>query len=242
MSIDNPTNAEARSQMATDARFAEIADEFMVRSCEHRYSYNFSWLGRPVIQYPQDLVALQEIIWSERPQLIVETGIAHGGSTIFYASILELLGGDGTVVAVDVDIRPHNRAAIETHPLQKRIMLIQGSSVDEAVVEQVRRKAHGSKRVLVVLDSNHTHDHVLKELELYSPLVKTGGHLVVLDTIIERLPPDVIGQRPWGRGNNPMTAVKAFLQHNDRFVIDVEREQKLLISVAPSGYLRCVKD
>jgi cephalosporin hydroxylase len=242
MSAEEQTKADAISKMSADGRLAAAADEFMRLSCEHRYSYNFSWLGRPVIQYPQDLIALQEIIWSERPHLIVETGVAHGGSAIFFASILELLGGDRDVLAIDIDIRPPNRAAIESHPLSKRITLIEGSSTDEAVLEQVKQSARGRNGVLVVLDSNHTHKHVLRELELYSPFVRAGGHLVVLDTIIESLPEATLGDRPWKKGNNPMTAVQEFLRRNDRFVIDKLREAKLLISVAPSGYLRCIRD
>lgn len=242
MDVNDQSNAQAIARMQSDERLRRVADEFVARSCEHRYSYNFSWLGRPVIQYPQDLVALQEIIWTERPQLIVETGIAHGGSTVFYASMLELLGGNGRVVAVDIDIRPHNRTAIEQHPFSRRIKLIEGSSVNQHVVEQVRAAAHGIDNVMVVLDSNHTHEHVLHELELYSPLVKAGQHIVVFDTIIEQLPPEALGERPWGRGNSPHTAVQEFLRHNHRFVVDVQREAKLLISVAPGGYLRCIKD
>jgi cephalosporin hydroxylase len=242
MSAEEQTKADAISKMSADGRLAAAANEFMRLSCEHRYSYNFSWLGRPVIQYPQDLIALQEIIWSERPQLIVETGVAHGGSAIFFASMLELLGGDRDVLAIDVDIRPLNRAAIESHPLSKRITLIEGSSTDEAVLAQVKQSAQGRSGVLVVLDSNHTHEHVLRELELYSPFVRLGGHLVVLDTIIENLPEATLGDRPWKKGNNPMTAVQEFLRRNDRFAIDKLREAKLLISVAPSGYLRCIRD
>lgn len=242
MSNENPSSAEAIAKMASDSRLVAVAEEFVVRSCEHRYSYNFTWLGRPVIQYPQDLIALQEIIWHERPDLIVETGIAHGGSAIFFASMLELLAQNGEVVAIDVDIRAHNRAAIEAHPLSNRISLLQGSSVDEAIVHKVHTKSQGRKRVLVVLDSDHTHEHVLRELELYSPLVKAGSHLIVMDTVIEHLPASVIGQRAWGPGNNPMTAVREFLRRNDRFVVDSQLEAKLLISVAPGGYLRCMKD
>lgn len=227
---------------AADQSLAALADDFMVRSCELRYSYNFTWLGRPVIQYPQDLIALQEIIWSERPQLIVETGVAHGGATIFYASMLELLGGDGTVMGVDIDIKAHNRAAIESHPMARRIALLEGSSVDELILQQIRARAKSCERVLVVLDSSHTHAHVLRELELYAPLVRRGSHLVVLDTIVERLSERALGDREWGPGNSPMTAVREFLKRTDRFVIDEELEKTLLISVAPSGYLRCVRD
>ncbi len=228
--------------MHADETLAAAAREFMVRSCEHRYSYNFTWLGRPIIQYPQDLMALQEIIWADRPDLIVETGIAHGGSAIFYASLLQLLGGNGRVVAIDIDIRRHNREAIERHPLGDRIVLLEGSSVAPEIVAAVQAQARGRSRVMVVLDSLHTHEHVRAELAAYSPLVRRGGHLVVLDTVIDQLPERVIGDRPWGPGDNPMTAVQEFLHSNSRFVRDREVEDKLLISVAPSGYLRCVKD
>ncbi len=208
----------------------------------HKYAYNFTWLGRPAIQLPQDLMALQEIIWSVRPDLIVETGIAHGGSLIFHASMLELLGGDGLVVGVDVDIRAHNRAEIEKHPLAKRIRMIQGSSVDDATAAQVRALATGRKSVLVVLDSNHTHAHVLRELQLYSPLVTKGSYLAVFDTLIEDMPADLIESRPWGPGNNPKTAVWEFLKTNRRFVVDKDIEAKLLITVAPDGWLKCVEN
>lgn len=208
----------------------------------HRYAYNFTWLGRPAIQFPQDLMALQELIWRVRPDLIVETGIAHGGSLIFHASMLELLGGDGLAVGVDVDIRPHNRAEIEKHPLAKRIRMIQGSSVDDATAAQVRALAAGRNSILVVLDSNHTHAHVLRELQLYSPLVTKGSYLAVFDTLIEDMPVDLVGDRPWGPGNNPKTAVREFLGTNKRFVVDKDIEAKLLITVAPDGWLKCVED
>lgn len=208
----------------------------------HRYAYNFTWLGRPAIQFPQDLMALQEIIWSARPDLIIETGIAHGGSLIFHASMLELLDGDGLVVGVDVDIRAHNRAEIEKHPLAKRIRMIQGSSVDDAIAAQVRALAVGRKSVLVVLDSNHTHAHVLRELQLYSPLVTKGSYLAVFDTLIEDMPADLMGDRSWGPGNNPKTAVWEFLKTNKRFLVDNDIEAKLLITVAPGGWLKCVED
>jgi cephalosporin hydroxylase len=229
------------SVMAADQELAAAAHAFFLKSCEHRYSYNFTWLGRPVIQYPQDLLAMQEIIWRTRPDLIVETGIAHGGSIIFYASMLELLGA-GRVLGIDIDIRPHNRAAIEAHPLSHRIDLLEGSSVDPTIVRSAFERAGTDKRVMIVLDSYHTHDHVLRELELYAPMVKTGSYLVIFDTVIEVMPADAFPDRPWGPGDNPHTAVQAFLQRNDRFEIDAELERKLLISSAPGGYLRCIKD
>jgi cephalosporin hydroxylase len=245
--VSDPEQFEAEKRariaaMAADAAFRRLSREWFDASCRHRYSYHFTWLGLPVIQYPQDLVALQEIIWRTRPELVVETGIARGGSLIFHASMLELLGGPGRVIGVDIDIRAHNRAAIESHPLSRRIALIEGSSVDPAVAQQVQRLARGLRSVLVVLDSNHTHEHVARELALYSPLVRSGGYLVVLDTVVEDLPAELFTGRPWGPGNNPRTAVQSFLAANERFVVDAEIEAKLALSVAPGGYLKCVKD
>ncbi len=205
-----------------------------------KYSYNFSWLGRPIIQYPQDIIAMQELIWNIKPDLIIETGIAYGGSLIFYASMLELLGGDGQVVGIDIDIREHNRMEIEKHPMFKRIKMIEGSSTEEEIVEKVRRMAEG-KKVLVCLDSNHTHEHVLRELELYAPLVSVGSYCIVFDTIIEDMPAGSFPDRPWDKGNNPKTAVHKFLKSNGNFEIDKDIESKLLITVAPDGYLRRTK-
>ena len=215
---------------------------WMRLTAQSKYSYNFRWLGRPIIQFPQDMVAIQELIWDIKPQVIVETGIAHGGSLIFHASILELLGGEREVIGVDIDIRPHNRAEIEAHPLAKRITMFQGSSIDPGIVDQVKRRINGRGPVLVILDSNHTHDHVLAELQAYSPLVGRGSHLVVFDTLIDDMPAEFFPDRPWGPEDNPKTAVKAFLKTTDRFEIDQDLQAKLLITVAPDGYLRCVKD
>jgi cephalosporin hydroxylase len=199
-------------------------------------------MGRPIIQFPQDIVSMQEIIWQVKPQLIIETGIAHGGSLIFYASMLELLGNDGFVLGIDIDIRQHNRLAIEKHPMYKRIKMIEGSSTDQAVIAKVHEMAEGKAPIIVVLDSMHTHDHVFEELNAYSPLVTKGSYLVVFDTVIEDMPADFFPDRPWGRGNNPKTAVWEFLKRNDRFEIDKDIEAKLLITVAPDGYLKCIKD
>ena len=237
-----PSDAAAIETMAADLELTKLSRSFFLKTCEHRYSYNFSWLGRPVIQYPQDLIALQEVIWSVKPDLIVETGIAHGGSLIFYASLLELIGGPAKVVGVDNDIRTPNRAAIEAHPLAARIIMVQGSSVDDATARGVFEIAREKQRVLVILDSNHTHAHVLRELELYSSLVRAGSYLIVFDTAIERMPADAFPNRPWGPGNNPHTAVQEFLSHNDRFAVDRAIDDKLLVSAAPGGYLRCVKN
>jgi cephalosporin hydroxylase len=235
-------NSEKSAEMARDGAIKREAFDLFLRMCQYRYSYNFTWLGRPIIQFPQDMIAMQEIIWKVKPDLIIETGIAHGGSLIFSASILEMIGGHGRVLGIDVDIRAHNRIEIERHPLFRRITMIEGSSVDPAVVEQVRDTARGKANVLVVLDSNHTHEHVAGELECYAPLVTQGSYLVVFDTVVEEMPDAFFPDRPWGKGNNPQTAVRQFLQGNDRFEIDNEIEDKLLITVAPGGYLKCVKE
>lgn len=224
-----------------DTALQELSTQWLVRSVAHHYSYNFTWLGRPIIQYPQDVMAMQEIIWQVQPDLIIETGIAHGGSLIFYASMLELTG-QGQVLGIDVDIRAHNRAEIEKHRMFKRIKLIQGSSIDESVVREVQNCAKGKSRVLVVLDSNHTHEHVLREMNLYSPLVTRGSYLVVFDTAIEELPQDSFTDRLWRKGNNPKTAVSEFLRNNGRFFADKDIDNKLLITTTRGGYLKCIKD
>ena len=253
--------------LGADAQLKAMTLAWMARANTSRYTYNFSWLGRPIIQYPQDVVALQEVIWSVRPDLIVETGIAHGGSLVFSASMLALLDycdalekretidprkPGRRVLGIDIDIRAHNRAAIEQHPMASRIEMIEGSSVDERTVSQVREKASGHQRVLVCLDSNHTHEHVLLELEAYAPLVSPGSYCVVFDTAIEDMPAGMYPGRDWGKGNSPRTAVAEYLRRLSaqgrrgadgaalRFEADGAIESKLLISVAPDGYLKRV--
>jgi cephalosporin hydroxylase len=233
--------AERIRAQGRDEGLRRLTREWMLASDRHLYSYNFTWLGVPVIQFPQDLAALQEIIWRVRPGLVVETGVAHGGSLVFYASMLELLGGAGRVVGVDIDIRAHNREVIESHPLSRRITLVEGPSDAPEVFGRVAALAREAGPVVVALDSNHTHEHVLRELRLYSPLVAAGSYLVVLDTCIEDAPEGYFPGRPWGKGDNPHTAVRQFLAENDRFVADGEFDDKLLITAAPSGFLRCVK-
>jgi cephalosporin hydroxylase len=233
-------NARLTEAMATDPDLRRLTRAWFDRVSTYEYSYHFTWLGLPIIQFPQDILAVQEIAWRVRPDVIIETGIARGGSLILSASLLELLGGDGRVIGIDIDIRAPNRRAIESHPLARRITMIEGSSTDAAVVEHVRRLVSGASRVLVLLDSNHTHEHVLQELRLYSPLVTPGSYVIVFDTIIESMPVDAFPERPWGRGDNPATAVQAFLAENDRFVVDEDIDRKLLISVSPGGYLQCV--
>jgi len=229
-----------------DPQLQASAAAFMHASTAPKYSYNFAWMGRPIIQYPQDIVAMQELIWSVQPDLIIETGIAHGGSLIFSASMLELnaaCGGpaDARVLGVDIDIRAHNRAAIEAHPMFRRISMIQGSSIDAAVIAQVKAAAAGRQRVLVCLDSNHTHAHALAELEAYAPLTTPGSYCVVFDTIIEHLPAGTYPDRPWGPGDNPKTAVRDYVKTHPEFSIDSDIDHKLLISVAPGGYLKRIR-
>jgi cephalosporin hydroxylase len=240
MNPHDPKDLALIDRMASDPSIAKLSRELFDQACRFRYSYNFSWLGRPIIQFPEDVLAIQEIIWKVKPDLVVETGVAHGGSLVFSASILELLGQPADVVGVDIEIRPHNRQAIEAHPLARRIKLVEGSAIDGDVIDQVRRHAEGRKRVLVILDSNHSHDHVLKELELYSPLVGEGSYLIVCDTAVEDMPVELCEGRPWGPGDSPKTAVREFLKTNHRFEVDLEYEHKLLMSVCPEGYLRCV--
>ena len=229
-----------------DPTLAAAAAEFMRATTVPKYSYNFSWLGRPIIQYPQDIVAMQELIWTVQPELIIETGIAHGGSLIFSASMLELnaaCGGpkDARVLGIDIDIRAHNRLAIEAHPMNRRIEMIEGSSVAPEVVERVRARAAGNQRVLVCLDSNHTHDHVLAELNAYAPLATIGSYCVVFDTIVNDLPDGTYPDRPWGPNDNPKTALRAYLKDHPEFEIDKSIDHKLLVSVAPDGYLKRIR-
>jgi cephalosporin hydroxylase len=228
------------SEMASDAKAQMDASAIMEDTVRHKYSYNFDWLGRPIIQYPQDIVAMQEIIWRVKPDLIIETGIAHGGSLVFYASMLQLLGR-GMVVGVDVDIRSHNYAEIVSHPLASRIQMIEGSSIESRTIDKIRAVAEKHDTVMVCLDSHHTHEHVARELELYSDFVSRESYLVVFDTVIEYLSEGTYPDRPWGKGDNPATAVRAFLERDKRFEIDKEYDQKLLITVTPGGYLRRVK-
>ena len=217
------------------------AENFNVVSNRAQYSYNFSWMSRPIIQYPQDMIAMQEIIWDIKPDLIIETGIAHGGSLIYYASILELIG-HGEVLGIDIDIRQHNKTEIERHPMFKRIKMIQGSSIDPVTVEEVKKYSSGASKIIVCLDSNHTHEHVMEELKAYAPLVSLNSYVIVFDTIVEDLPEGYFSQkRPWGIGNNPKTAVEEFLQTNSDFIIDQAIDNKLLVSVAPRGYLKRIK-
>lgn len=233
-------NSKFIKLMSNNIKFKKQSQQWFNNSIKYEYSYHFTWLGRPIIQYPQDILALQELIWKIKPDLIIETGIARGGSIILSASILELMG-KGQVIGIDTDIRKHNKQEIEKHSMFKRITMIQGSSIDKDVIKKVKRLAKGKKKIMIILDSNHTHKHVIKELKEYSPLVRKDSYLIVFDTVIEDMPKELIQKRPWGIGNNPKTAIKEFLKTNDRFQIDKEIECKLLVTAAPGGYLKCIK-
>jgi cephalosporin hydroxylase len=259
--------AENIRKIGDDRDFIGLSKIWVRESVRYSYHLNFTWLGRPVVQFPQDLYAIQELIWASRPDLIIETGIAHGGSLIMSASMLALLdycdavaagtpldpkAGRRKVVGIDIDIRAHNRAAIDAHPLRHKIHPIQGSSIAPTTAERVAAQAEGYDRVMVLLDSNHTHDHVLEELELYAPYVSIGSYCVVWDTGVEDLPDGMCADRPWGKGNNPKTAVWEYMKRlrgegrkardggDLRFEYDRTIEHKLAITAGPDGFLKRV--
>jgi cephalosporin hydroxylase len=238
----NQEKKENINALGNDQSLKSLGLKFLVETAPKKYTYNFSWMGRPIIALPQDMVAMQELIWEVKPDLIVETGVAHGGSIVYYASLLELIGGEGIVLGIDIDIRKHNRDLIEAHPMMKRIKLLEGSSSSDEIVAQVKEIASTKQRIMICLDSNPTHDHVYNELTLYAPLTTIGSYCIVFDTIVEDMPTDWDwGIRTWGVGNNPKTAVIAYLKENNNFEIDKSIDNKLLISVAPDGYLKRVK-
>lgn len=236
-----------------DAPFVALSRDWLQASMQRKYVYNFDWMGRPIIQYPQDMVAMQELVWQVRPDLIIETGIAHGGSLVLSASLLAMLDmcdaieagttmdprqSNRKVIGIDIDIRAHNRAAIEAHPMASRIQMVQGSSIAPDTIAAVHAAAAGYQRVLVLLDSMHTHDHVLAELDAYAPLVTPGSYCVVFDTFVEDMPPGFFDDRPWDVGNNPKTALRQWLQSHPDFEVDAAWPNKLMVTVAPEGFLR----
>jgi len=234
--------AVAQEEMYRDAELRQKSLDWMLHADKYKYTYNFSWMGRPIIKYPQDVVIMQELIWNVRPDLIIETGIAHGGSIIFSSSMMELLGNGGKVIAVDIDIRKHNRDEIEKHPMMKNITMLEGSSIDEKIVRQIADYAKGFKKIMVVLDSNHSHEHVYRELEMYTPLVSVDSYILLPDTFVEFFPKGYVTNRPWDVGNNPYTAMEAFLKTTDQFIKDESITNKLLITEAfGGGYLKRVK-
>ena len=227
--------------MGADSEMREKSVEWMVLADKYKYTYNYTWMGRPIIKFPNDMVAQQELVWSIKPDLIIETGIAHGGSIIFSASLLELIG-EGQVVGIDIDIREHNRAEIEKHPMSKRITMFEGGSTDPGVFAKVKEMADSAQRVMVILDSNHTHEHVYNELKLYADLVTVGSYLILPDTFIEFFPKGYYADsRPWDVGNNPHTAMKQFMSERSDFEIDQTPVNKCMITESFDGYLRRTK-
>ena len=235
------------TEMVMDEQLLNTSMDWFTRANAYKYSYNFEWCGRPIIQYPQDIVAIQEIIWRVKPDLIIETGIAHGGSVILHSSMMALLdlaenntreGSRRKVIAIDIDIRNHNKKALEDHPFADYFELIESSSTDELIVEYISEEAAKREVVLVILDSNHTHEHVFNELKAYANLVTKDSYCIVFATVIEHLPRESFPDRPWGHGDNPKTAVLDYLKDHPEFEVDRAIEQKLLISVAPNGYLK----
>ena len=238
----NKERTEAQREMLRDAPLKQKSLDWMLHADKYKYTYNFTWMGRPIIKYPQDIVIMQELIWDVRPDLIIETGIAHGGSIIFSSSMMELLGNGGKVIAVDIEIRKHNRDAIEKHPMMKNITMLEGSSVDEKIVQQIADYAKNFRKVMVVLDSNHSHEHVYRELEMYTPLVSMDSYILLPDTFVEFFPKGYVTDRPWDVGNNPYTAMEAFLKTTDQFVKDESITNKLLITEAfGGGYLKRIR-
>ena len=229
---------------ARDLQLAKVQKDLLDQMNWKKYAYNFTWLGRPVIQIPQDTMTFQEMIWEVKPDLIIETGIAHGGSLIFSASMLALLETFGLVenplvIGIDIEVRPHNRSAIEQHPAARWIKMIEASSTDLAVIDEVASLSNGKKRVMVFLDSNHTHAHVLSELRAYAPMVTTGSYCVVLDTGIEDIDPSAVAEgREWCKGNSPKSALNEFLRENNQFELDAFYHEKAWVTSAPGGFIK----
>jgi cephalosporin hydroxylase len=233
----SPHDPASIQAMAADSEVVSARREWMRVATRHGYSYNFAWLGVPIIQHPEDIVVVQELLWDVQPDLVIETGIAHGGSLLLSASILRLLGGEREVLGIDVDIRPHTRATLASHPLASAVSTIEGDSTSAEVIEQVRAISSRHERVLVILDSNHTRAHVAAELSCYGDLVSLGSYLIVMDTVISELPPEAFSDRPWTAENSPLTAVQEFLDEDDRFCVAADVNDRLLASSAPGGYL-----
>jgi cephalosporin hydroxylase len=217
VSVDTDDGVQTYGLSSPEA-FAAISKVWLRAGWDTKYVYSFTWHGRPIIQLPDDLVRIQEVVFSVAPDVIIETGVAHGGSLVFYAGLCKIMGR-GRVVGIDVEIRPHNRAAIEAHPLAPYITLIEGSSIDPDVVEQVRAHVGEGETVLVTLDSNHTKDHVLAELRAYGPLVTSGSYIVAMDGIMGDLVGAPRAGADWG-WNNPTEAAHAFVAENTDFVLE----------------------
>lgn len=229
-------------RMYADKYFSSLSLKWIKESIKYKYNYNFTWMGRPIIKYPNDMVVIQEIFWKVKPNLVIETGIAHGGSVIFSASLLKMMGiKKFKVIGVDIDIRKHNLKEILRHPMKKFIKLIEGSSTDKKVLNTVTNYVKKYKKILVILDSNHIHKHVLEELNLYSKFVTKNSYIILPDTYIEFLPNNTFPDRPWGKGNNPFSALKVFLKNNKNFKVDEIFSKKTMITEAFSGFIKKIK-
>jgi cephalosporin hydroxylase len=232
---------ESAKEMHKDQELWRDALDVLVRADHYRWIHQTNWLGEPALNLPQDMFALQEIIFKTRPQFIIELGVAWGGSLLFYSTLMEVLGGE-RIIGVDIYIPEDLRERLSSHGnLSKRLTLINGSSIEQDTQRQVKSIVGDCREVMVVLDSYHTHDHVLKELHLYSSFVGKGSYLICGDTVVEDIPEQEHRSRPWGPGNNPKTALRQFLQENDRFEVDDYYDQKLLFTCSPGGYLKAIK-
>lgn len=232
-----------RNQSLALGKDKEVFDDstrFMLKLDRYDYSYLWTWMGVPIIQMPADILATQEVIWATKPDIIIETGVARGGSVLFMASLLELLG-KGQVIGVDIDIRAHNRDTIEKHPMSRRVTLIEGGSTSPDTLAAVRKLIPEGARVMVILDSDHSRDHVLDECRAYAPLVTEGCYMVVADTMIGHVDEsDAPRKRSklWFKGNEPLTALRMFLEEDSSFEVDEVLNGKLVISSSPGGYVR----
>jgi cephalosporin hydroxylase len=235
---NDPRDAARSAAMAADPEVIAAVRTLNAKAFEYRYYLNFRWLGRPIVQYPQDIVALQEIVYETKPTLIVETGVAHGGSLIMYASLFDLMKLPGEVVGVEIELRPHNEQAIFAHDMSPRIKVVKGSSTAPDVVAQVATIAKQHERVMVVLDSHHSHDHVTAELAAYAPLVTAGNYLVVFGTAVGELPEAQDLNRDWNSRRNPKTAMDEWLAKGQPFEVDRALSERLILSDGPGGYLR----
>jgi len=234
-------NEQAAREMSLDKELQDKALEVLVEADTHRWIHQSTWFGEPLLNLPQDMFAIQDIIWRTRPEFIIEVGVAWGGGMLFEATLLEMLGGQ-KVIGIDIFIPPDLRQRLSSHEkLSERLVLIEGSSIAAETLGQVKALLGGSRKVLVILDSYHTHEHVLNELRSYAPFIEKGQYLICGDTVVERIPAQLHRSRPWGPGNNPATAVKEFLSQTNRFVVDEKIDQRLLFSCHPGGYLQAVK-
>lgn len=233
---------EKAKEMAADKALSRDAYNVFARADQHNWIHQTNWMGEPSLQTPQDLILFQEMIFKTKPRYIIEVGVAWAGSVLFYATLAEAMGIECDIIGIDIYIPDDLKERIYSHPIAKRIHLINASSIEQSTISKVKEIIGEHKNILVHLDSHHSHDHVLAELSLYSPLVGKGYYLVCGDTVVEQIPEQTHRPRPWGKGNNPKTALDEFMRTNSRFIVDMEIDNKILFSNQPGGYLICVKD